>query len=173
MKSLIFAASAVVLAAASPAFAQTAPEWYGTAGYAATDADSVNLGAIQGRIGVKLNPYVGFEGEAAIGVKEDDVTVGATNVNVKLNHEVAAFVVGYLPVSPSTDLFVRAGYGSSEIEASAAGTSFSGSDSGLVYGVGGQHYFTDKDGVRVDWTKHEFDGGGDANVWAVAYTRKF
>ncbi|MDP1632118.1 MAG: porin family protein [Caulobacter sp.] len=173
MKTLMITASAALLTATVPAMAHAEPQWYGTAGYAGADADSANLGALQGRVGVKLTPYIGFEGELGAGVKDDDVAVGAGSVNVKLNYQAAAYAVGYVPVAPNADLFARVGYGTTDFDASAGGTTFSGSDDGFAWGVGGQYYFTAKDGVRVDWTRHDLDKSGQADVLAVAYTRKF
>lgn len=177
MKSLIVAASAVIACAAVPALAQAqdmpAPQVYGTLGYAQASEDDVDLGAIQGRLGARWNHF-GVEGELAGGVKDDSVLVGATNVNVKLRHEEAIYGVGFLPLTPKLDLFARVGYGNSDIKASAAGTSVSDSGQSWNYGVGGQYFFTDKDGVRVDYTRHDFTHGGDnADVWGVSYVRKF
>ena len=73
MKALITAASALALAALLPAAAsaQTAPTsgttFYGTLGYADTDLDHVNLGAIQGRLGARFGQYFGVEGEPGEG----------------------------------------------------------------------------------------------------------
>ncbi|MBI5942172.1 MAG: porin family protein [Caulobacterales bacterium] len=164
MKSFMIAASAAVLSvAAIPAVSQ-AQEVYGTIGYAGVEADDANLGAIQGRLGYKFNPYVGIEGEAAFGVADDTVS----GVDVELKHELGAYVVGFLPVTPKADLFARVGYTSSEFDTSLGSVD----GDGAAWGVGGQYHFTDKDGVRVDWTRHDYDAG-DANVWSVGYTRKF
>ena len=164
MKSLMIVASTAVLSlAAIPAVSQ-AQEVYGTIGYAGVDADDANLGAIQGRLGYRFNPYIGVEGEAAFGVA-DDTTGG---VDVKLKNEFGAFVVGYLPVTPKAELFARAGYTSSTFDTSLGDVDGDGG----AWGVGGQYHFTDKDGVRLDWTRHDYDGV-DADVWALAYTRKF
>lgn len=161
MKTLMIAASAALLSvAALPAVSQ-AQEFYGTLGYGAVDLDgAADLGGIQGRLGYKFNPYVGVEGEVAFGIKDDS--------DIELKHEVGAFAVGYLPVTPQADLFARVGYTGTTID-----TPLGEADAdGWAYGVGGQYFFTDKDGVRVDWTRHDYDGG-DADVLAVAYTRKF
>jgi len=164
MKTLMIAASTAALAlVAVPAVSQ-AQEVYGTVGYANVDADGANLGAIQGRLGYRFNPYVGVEGEAAFGIGDD--TIGG--VNVELKHEVGAFLVGYAPVAPNVDLFARVGYSGSEIETSLGDVD----GDGVAWGVGGQYRFTDKDGVRLDWTRHDYDAG-NADVWALAYTRKF
>lgn len=164
MKTLMIAASTAAFAlVAVPAVSQ-AQEVYGTVGYANVDADGANLGAIQGRLGYRFNPYVGVEGEAVFGIGDD--TIGG--VNVELKHEVGAFLVGYAPVAPNVDLFARVGYSGSEIETSLGDVD----GDGVAWGVGGQYRFTDKDGVRLDWTRHDYDAG-NADVWALAYTRKF
>ena len=176
MKALIAAASAAALASVVPAIAQAqnAPvsNVYGTAGYAHVDGDGVNLGALQGRLGYRANSWLGVEGEAAIGVKDDDVNIAGTDVNVELKHQLAAYVVGFAPVGANTDVFARFGYGTTKIKGSAGGVSVSDDGSSWNYGVGAQHHFDGVNGVRVDWTRHDFDGG-NADVWSVGYTRKF
>jgi outer membrane immunogenic protein len=164
MKSLMIAASTAVLSLAILPAAAQSQEVYGTIGYAGVDADGPNLGAIQGRLGYKFNPYVGIEGEAAFGVSDD--TVGG--VDVKLQHEVGGYLVGYLPVTPNADLFARVGYSSTSFDTSLGDVDGDGG----AWGVGGQYHFTDKDGVRLDWTRHDYDVG-EANVWSLGYTRKF
>ena len=57
---------------------------------------------------------------------------------------------------------------------SAAGTSASDDGESWNYGVGGQYFFDDKNGVRADYTRHDFkDSSTDANTWSVSYVRKF
>ncbi|CAN5629567.1 hypothetical protein BH10PSE5_BH10PSE5_11960 [soil metagenome] len=177
MKSLIaLAATAAVLAVPAMASAQSLSPttFYGSLGYANANIDDVNLGAIQGRLGARFGQYVGLEAEAAAGVREDSVRVGAVNVDLKLKHQVAVYGVGYLPLNPQFDLLARVGYGNSKIEASALGSTAAGDGDSWNYGVGGQYFFDDKNGVRVDYTRHDFkDSSDNADVWAVAYTRKF
>ena len=119
-------------------------------------------------------PYLGVEGELATGLESDNDTIGGVDVNAKLKHEAAGYVVGFLPVSPNTDLLARVGYGTTKVRARAAGVSVSDRKESLNFGVGAQHYFDGVNGVRVDYTRQEFDNGrGNANVWTVGYTRKF
>lgn len=162
MKTLLIAASAAVLSLAAPAFAQ-AQQVYGTIGYANVDIDPVNLGAIQGRLGVQFNPHIGVEGEFAFGVADDDIL----GTSVELTNTYGAFVVARMPVSDTVDVFVRGGFASGEVDVGGA----SASDDGGAYGVGGQLMFSPNDGVRVDYTRYNF--GGDADVWSIAYVRKF
>jgi long-subunit fatty acid transport protein len=173
------AAIAVLLPAAAMAqttgSANTGTSFYGTLGYADTDLDHVNLGSIQARLGARFGQYFGVEGELAGGVKSDTVNVAGTDVKVKLNSQEAIYGVGFLPLSPNFDLLARVGYGHSEGSGSVAGVSAIAKGDSWNYGVGGQYSFDGKNGVRADYTREQFQdhGGGDANVWSVAYVRKF
>lgn len=163
MKTLMIAASAAVLSlAAMPAAAQA--QAYGTVGYAGVDAEGANLGALQGRLGYKFTPMFGVEGEAAFGISDDTVS----GVDVEMKHEVGVFGVVTAPISPSFDLFARAGYTGASFD-----TTLGELDTdGFAYGVGGQYNVTEKDGIRLDWTRHDHDDA-EADVWSVGYSRKF
>jgi outer membrane immunogenic protein len=164
MKSLMIAASvASLLAIAAPVAANAEVTWYGNVGYASINADPVNLGAIQGRLGAQFNPYIGVEGEVAFGVQEDTIF----GVDVKLSNEYGVYAVAKAPLSDQFDIFARVGYARAEIDVGGTGLS----DDGVAYGVGAQYTFDGKNGVRADYTKYDFLG--DADVWSVSYVRKF
>lgn len=182
MKLLMTAASLAALAGLLPVAASaqatsanTGTSFYGTLGYADTNLNHVNLGSIQGRLGARFGTYFGVEGELAGGVKSDTVNVGGTDVKVKLNSQEALYGVGFLPVSPNVDLLARVGYGHSQGTGSVAGVSATAKGDSVNYGVGGQYSFDGANGVRVDYTRESFrnHGSDDANVWSVAYMRKF
>ena len=180
MKRLITAAAGLAIAALAPAMAsaQTATSgttFYGTLGYAGTSLDHVDLGAIQGRVGARFGQYFGVEGEVSGGVKDDKVNVAGTDVKVKLDHQEALYGVGFLPISPNFDLLARVGYGHTEGSGSAPGVSTTVKGDSWNYGVGGQYSFDGVNGVRADYTRESFQrhGGSDADVWSVAYVRKF
>lgn len=172
---LIAAASSVLALAATPVAAQeaTSPTFYGNLGYSIVDgASDVTLGAATARVGGRFHRYFGVEAEGALGVDSDKSTVAGVPVKVKLKHSIAGYAVGFLPVSPNFDLFIRGGYGSSKLSASALGVTVSDSDDSWNYGLGGQYSFDGKNGVRADYTRHDFDGS-HANVWSVSYVRNF
>jgi opacity protein-like surface antigen len=176
--SLLTAAGAAVLAAvaltALPAAAQTVPSFYGNLGYSAVDSDDVTLGAITGRLGARFHQNFGVEGEAAFGVDDDSFRVGTVNAKAKLKHEFAAYGVGFLPINEKFELLARLGYGTSKVRVSTPAASASDSDESWNYGVGAQYLFDGVNGVRADYTRHDFgSGGNDADVWAVSYVRKF
>jgi outer membrane immunogenic protein len=180
MKLLITAAVGVAFAALVPAMASaqpilSGPTFYGTLGYAGTNLDNVDLGAIQGRVGARFGQYLGVEGEVSGGVKDDHVSVAGTDVKVKLDHQEALYGVGFLPITPNFDLLARVGYGHTEGSGSVAGVSTTVKGDSWNFGAGGQYTFDGVNGVRVDYTREEFQrtDGGNANVWSVAYVRKF
>jgi outer membrane immunogenic protein len=190
MKILIVAAGAALCLAPAVALAQsaTAPTGlYGTLGYADAHTDGVNLGAIQGRLGWRFNNWLGVEGELAAGVHDDksSTTVGGVNIDtkVKLQNSEAIYGVGFLPLSSNFDLLARIGYGDSRVKATASAVGATGpvsasqsaSGNSWNYGVGAQYHFDGLNGVRGDYTHQEFtgDNSGHADVWAIAYTRRF
>lgn len=183
MKFVIAAATAAAMAALVPAAAQAqdavAPGAYGNLGYSYIDAQGDHLDAIQGRLGYRFMPFVGVEGEAALGIggASDSVVLpnGQTVTgSVKLKHELAAYAVGFVPVSPNLDLLARIGYGTQKLRVKAAGVSDSDSVESVNYGVGAQFHWDGVNGVRGDWTRYDFNSGfGHADVFSVSYSRRF
>jgi hypothetical protein len=186
VKLLITAAAvAAVSAVSAPAFAQVdaaffAPVTYeGTIGYTGINTQGVDLGAIDLRAAANFGKYVGLEGEGAFGVSDQNGMVGNVSTKLHLNDEYAAYGVARWPVLPNGNLFARVGYGHSDIKATASlnGVSASathGYDS-FNYGVGGEYFFDGKNGLRVDYTRLDFQTNGfkDADTWSVGYVRKF
>jgi hypothetical protein len=175
---MFVAASLAAVAACAPSFAQAQDAAkdtgvYVNLGYARASQSGIHLDAVDARVGYRFMKYFGVEGEGAFGIGGDDVRVGTATAHVKLSHELAAYAVGFLPVSPNADLFARVGYGTTKIKASAAGVSASGSDDSVNFGVGGQYHFDGVNGVRVEYTRFEYGGHSHSNLWGVAYSRKF
>lgn len=169
MKTALFAAAAAAAVLVSaPAFAQSTSdiEWYGNLGYSMYDTDigDADLGAVQGRIGARFHPNFGIEGEAAFGVQDDNVGP----IDIELNHSVAIYGVGFVPLSENFDLLARAGVGNTDVSVGGVDAD----DDSFNYGVGAQWSFTANDAIRGDWTR--FDGDdAEADVWSLSYVRKF
>ena len=165
MKKLLVAAAAVsLLTVAAPAAAQT----YGSVGYSQFELDPISLGAITGRFGWNSASFFGVEGEASVGVNDDDIGVE----NFELKTDLGAYVTGRFPVNEQFDVFARVGYARTEIEVSPGGDEDS---SNLAWGVGANWFFDDVNGVRVDWSQRdtEDDFGEDTDVWSISYVRRF
>lgn len=176
MKALMIAAAsaaALTLGATAANAQATEGGMYGSVGYAATDRDDADLSAIQGRFGVKLHPMFGIEGEGAFGIDDEDIGGGAS---VKLDHQFAAYGVGFLPLGDRFEAIGRVGYGNTQISVEGPGFDEDADANSWNYGVGGQFWFTPSDAVRADWTRHNFDeddNDGDLDVWSVSYVRRF
>ncbi|HTI67658.1 MAG TPA: porin family protein [Caulobacteraceae bacterium] len=178
MKPIIFAAAAATAAtlAAAPAFAQglNPVTGYGNLGVAHVDAGSQNFTTLGGRLGARFGNYFGAEAEGAFGVGSDKETIAGIPYESKLSHSVAAYGVGFIPLSPQLDLFVRAGYGNTKTKVSTPTASASGGGDSWNFGGGAQYFFNGANGVRLDYTREEFTHSPDhANVWGASYVRKF
>lgn len=180
MKSLIATASIAVLGIAAPAIAQeqsvSPTGLYGTLGYAGTSQSSVDLGAVQGRLGYRFNNWLGAEGEVSGGVKDDHVAIApGVNSKVSLDHQEAVYGVGFMPLTPQLDVLGRVGYGHARVSAEAPGVSGHASSDSLNVGAGVQYHLDTKNGVRADYTREDFlhTNAGHADVWSVAYSRRF
>ena len=175
MRNILIAAAAVS-AFAAPAFAQTTqgPTYYGTLGYSQLDHSDGDLGAVTGRLGAKFNPYIGVEGEASVGVKDDDFTIAGVDGKLEHQYDAAAYLVGSYPVTPNFELFARGGYGTSKIKAELAGLEEEADGESWNYGAGANYYFDGQNGVRADWTRRDFtDSDVKADVYSVSYVRRF
>ncbi|MEZ5946364.1 MAG: porin family protein [Hyphomonas sp.] len=140
------------------------------AAYSNVDTDGANLDALTARATYFVNPYVGVEGEASIGIGDD--TVGGANV--ELDHAIGAFGVLKAPVSDRVDVFARLGYAYSEYNVDVPGLgSGSGDTDGVAYGAGAKVFLTERFGLRGDLTRYEGDDGADADVISVGGVMKF
>ena len=157
LKLALAAAAALAAPAFMTANAQAA-NVYVSGGYTHFDGDGGGeLGGLTGRVGVGFGQHFAVEGEASFGVKDDG--------GLELDNELGLFAVGKLPVSSSFELLGRVGV--SRIE-----TSPGGDEDGVAYGVGGQFNLTANDGIRGDWTRHDYDAG-DVDAYSISYVRKF
>jgi outer membrane immunogenic protein len=181
MKSLIIAAAAVAIAgAAAPAFAQslTAPQGYGELGYTGLYPNNHDLGEITGRLGLKMLPYLGVEGEFSTGVSNSRITTPAGGqATLSEQPSIAGFVVGYYPITPKFDLLARVGYGETALRTvGPTDITHDNTSPDLAYGAGAQYFLDGKNGIRVDYTRRDFSeptAPKDMDTWTVGYVRRF
>lgn len=179
----LVALAAAACAAAPAVQAQTLPpaQVYGSVGYSEkTDRD---LGAVQLRLGARFGSYFGVEGEYGLGVKSNTVNLGALTppayIKTKQRHELAAYAVGYLPLSPQADIFARVGYGNtwfkgeSNLTPDRTRVTYKFDESSVNLGVGAQYFFDANNGVRVDYVRQDYEDLPNDDVWSLSYTRRF
>ena len=176
MRNILLATAALTVFA-MPAAAQSLQDrtYSGSIGYTQLDGDDGDLGAITARFDARLHPNFGLEGEASIGVRDDDFTVANVSGSIEHEYDAAAYAVGYLPLSPNLELFARVGYGTTSIKADAAGFSASEDGESINYGVGANYFFDGVNGIRGDVTRRDFtdDNGGEIDTYGVSYVRRF
>lgn len=178
MKHLLCAA--VASAMAGGAYAQVpSPTYSASLGY--LKKEDTDLEAVQARVGARFHRFFGVEGEAAIGIEPNTInfpTVPPLSFKTQLRQELAAYAVGYLPLSPNAELFARVGYGVGWFKRTAAlppnVAAFKFDEDTVNLGVGGQYFLDGKNGVRVDYTRQDYGRRlGADDTWSVAYTRRF
>ena len=201
MKSLIIATIAVAgVGLAAPAFAQTAtapeptlthPQGYLNLGYTYLNPYGHDLGELFGRGGLKFSRWWGVEGEVGGGILGNHFATGpttASRVNLSEGIQSAIYGVGYLPLpvlgGDKLDLLARVGYGETPLQTrSDFGPSDLNSNRTITvanwnYGAGMQYALNGKDGVRLDYTRRDFqfkgaDNPKDMDTYSVAFVHKF
>ena len=164
---------AALAAVSAPAFAQG---FYVDGGYQhiMIDEDGVDadLGAVTGHLGYSFSDFFAVEAEGSIGVKDETVDILGTDVDLELNYLVGAFARGQLPLGQNATLFARAGVVNAELEVSGPGASASESESGYGYGAGGEFMFSERVGLRGEYTRYDIDDL-EADTFTVAAVLKF
>ena len=165
MRKLVGAACAVLLmSVAAPAMAQDGLE--GSISYASVDADGVELGAVVGNLSWRSSNFIGLEGELGFGVSDDDVAPGVT---AELNTVFGAYVTATADINENFAVFGRVGFAAADAESN---TGIDLGDEGLAYGAGAKFFLDGVNGLRLDYTKYDFDNG-EADVWMIGYVRRF
>jgi outer membrane immunogenic protein len=163
---------------------------YATLGYSYVQAANLTNGAVTARGGVRFGRYLGVEGELNFGVNDDRFVFSlpcsvlcpppAILITSKLRDAEAIYAVGFLPLSPDADLFIRAGYGAAHYTMRPV-PDFT--ETSFNFGAGGDYYFYRSNGVRLDYTR--FDNlhqhnliarqaiGSGTNVWSASYILRF
>lgn len=166
---------ALAVSAAMTAFVGTAHAddgAYVNVGVDTLEFDNFGIGA---KIGTTFaGGTFGVEAQGSLGVIDDEVTIGTTDIDVGYDYIAGAFVTVNLPVGRNITLISRTGYYFSEFSASDGTNSASESIDGFAGGTGIQYMFGENDGIRLDYTW--LDGGsnnGDANTGSISYVRKF
>lgn len=172
-KNLLIAAavSALTLSGAAAVSAQDVGHVYGSVGVQSTDNDTTDtkLNSVNARVGTKITPHFGVEGEAAFGTNKDSTAAG----KYKLTNKVGVYGVGYLPVSPKFDLIGRVGVSDTDLKAPAAAGKLEQGTS-LDYGVGAQYHLDDSYALRADVTRSDFNGDkGQSTSSTVSLVKKF
>ncbi len=173
MKTFLIAAAAVAAIAAgtSVANAQVIKQVYGSVGVVQQDGQKSDskLNGLNARVGAKLSPHFGVEGELTYGTNKDNRPEG----DYKLTNKAAIYGVGYLPINDKFDLLGRVGVSDTDLKAPATVGKIE-QGTALDYGVGAQYHFNKDYAVRADLTKSDFSNHkGSANTTTISVVKTF
>lgn len=117
--------------------------------------------------GVKF--YGGFTFDDVLGIEYSYVDLG-TYLNNSLSQDgIAIEGVLYFPLRPSTDVFVKGGIFSWEVNTASA-TEY-GTDP--VFGAGIQIMFNRRTSMRIEWQQFQNVSGGDVELISLGLSRHF
>lgn len=161
------AAAAALSMASSGAFAQDLVQgltWYagGSVSWLDTSvgvnegalnlvSDDASLMAVYGRAGMFFNPNLSGELRLGLGVNEKTVDLGGQDVDVEINNFYGAYLRGGLPVNETFYPYAVFGYTRGDADLTVAGDRYSGSTSGLSYGVGSDFTFNDVITLNIEY----------------------
>jgi outer membrane immunogenic protein len=142
------------------------------AGYSNVEIGDAQFDAISLRAGYDFNETFGVEGQLDFGIGDDSLTLGAVTADVELNYSAGFYGIARLPVAENANLFGRLGYVTTEVEGSIAGFVADESDDGFSFGVGGEYYFDNANGVRVEYTRTDYDDG-EGDTFGISWVHRF
>lgn len=156
---------------------------YGNLGGVAYDVGEDSFGVI-GRVGYQSPYYVGAEIEGSLGVSEESVQTGGTTLTAGPDYSVGAFALARLPLGKRFSVHARGGYHVTKVATSldngVVTTEASEAYDGLAYGAGAEFNMSDRNSLRVDYTRYDYDTQtlngyniGPTDSVSVAFARKF
>lgn len=105
-----------------------------TASNATEDAE---MGAITGRLGYEVFPWLSAEGRFTKGVRDDDVTLTGGTGSLQLDQAYGLYGKFSLPTDINLTPYALLGYGQAEVSLNLpSGETVNADDSGLSYGIG-------------------------------------
>lgn len=161
--------AAVVATATAFVGTASAQEAYVNVGVDTLDFDAYGVGA---KAGYNFTENFGAEVQGSLGIIDDEETVSGIEADVGYDYLVAAFGTASLPLSDDVSIIGRIGYYYTELSAEGAGVTVTEEFDGLAGGVGLQYMLDEMNGIRVDYTYLDGDGG-NADSASLAYVRKF
>lgn len=166
MNALVAAAlCALALVAAAPARAQEArPGPYGSISfshfsYKQSGSASASLTGIGGALGTVVNPHFAIEARAGLGLDDDQITPGASPVNVGLDAYFSGLLKGILPLAPRFGVYGVAGATIGKFAASSNGLYVNKWESDFTYGAGAEIGFAPNMSLGLEWLRM-FEGSG-------------
>ena len=146
------------------------PSYYGSLGVQANKSKQshTKLNDINARVGARLNPYFGIEGELGLGLNSDNNALG----KFRLKDREGIYAVGYLPVSDNFEFLGRLGVANQNLQKPAGVTKIeTGASTDL--GVGAQYKINSDYAIRGDLTHSYYSHKAASDRVGISLVRKF
>ncbi|HET8802701.1 MAG TPA: porin family protein [Marinobacter sp.] len=120
--------------------------------------DELDLGALSGKVGAKINPYVSAELRAGFGVADETASNGSISAKLELDYIVGGYALFGIPNETQIYPYVALGFTKGELTATISGpggsVSASESESDLSYGVGANVALTDNVVLNAEYMQY-------------------
>lgn len=166
---------AVVVSLASQAAAQEEKLSYIEMGYGRVELQDPDLAlnTVFLRGGTRFGDHFGVEAEGGLGVGTETASVAGFRVQARLNWSASIYGVAALPVSENSELLLRAGFATVELEADAGAGAVTGTADGPAAGIGYRTFpGSGRVGWRVDYT-HQWLENADTDSISVSLVARF
>jgi len=154
-------------------FASTASAQDGNA-YVNIGVDAVEFDAytLSGKVGYKFTDMFAVEGQAAIGIIDNEETIQGISAKAGVDSSFGAFGVLRIPTGEGLNFLVRGGYHFTQLSASAGTADINVDTDGIALGVGSEYSWDGLNGLRLEYTYLDGNGGG-SDVVSLSYVRSF
>jgi len=137
------------------------------------DAVEFDAYTLSGKIGYQFTKNFGVEGQAAVGIIDNEETLNGIEASAGVDSSFGAFGVFRLPTAEGLNLILRGGYHFTQLSASAGGFDLDVDTDGVAIGAGSEYLWDGVNGVRLEYTYLDSGGNGGSDVISLSYVRNF
>lgn len=140
-------------------------------------SDDFDLGALVGKAGVQLNPYLAVEFRAGFGTTDDSTSFNGATLDLELDYLVGGYMLLGLPNESPVYPYAVLGATKGELTASATGpggsASASGSETDLSYGIGANLNINRDFQVNGEYMQYIDKDGGEVSGVSIGFAVLF
>lgn len=140
-------------------------------------AEDIDLGALVGKVGAKINPYLSGELRVGFGVADESASINGVTGEIEIDYIVGGYMLFGLPNETPIYPYVVLGYTKGELTASVSGpgvsASASASESDVSYGAGANFALSDKIQMNAEYMQYIDKGGAEISGFSVGASYLF
>ena len=140
-------------------------------------SDDFDLGALVGKGGVQINPYLAAEFRAGFGVTDDSTSFNSASLDLELDYLVGGYMVLGLPNESPVYPYAVIGATKGELSASATGpggsASASESESDISFGVGANLDLNKDFRINGEYMQYIDKDGGEISGVSIGFAVLF